>query len=88
MFMKILLLIVSLVILCKANRDTNLPTCDSNKNNCEQFSFEQFQRNSSNVSASIEQKTLKVGLVQVENRILFDNVPIKEDGNLKRFSKN
>lgn len=83
--MRQLLLIFSLLVLSGANRENNSATCDSNEENCERFSFEQFQRNSSNVSSTVGQKPHNVGLMEdfdvVENRILFDKMQIKEDGN-------
>lgn len=91
--MEISLKIVFLVsFLCsgRADQSKNLPKCEFSEENCEQFSFERFQRNSSNASTSSETKALKVDLVHdfaaVENRILFDKMEIKEDGNSSRKS--
>lgn len=78
---KLVLLISSLIVLSASNSENDSATCDSNEENCEQFSFERFQRNSSNVSTSSEQKKIGLDLNAVENRMLFDKMQIKEDGN-------
>lgn len=78
---EVFLLISALVVFSVANPENNAKKCDSLRENCQQFSFGFFQRNSSNASVPSVEKTLKVDFDDVENRILFHKMEIKEDGN-------
>lgn len=77
---EVFLLISVAVVLSAANSENNSKKCDSLGENCQQFSFGLFQRDSTNASVPSEQKRLKVDFDDVENRILFDKMEIKEDG--------
>lgn len=78
---QVFLLISVLVVFSVAIPGNSSKKCDSLKENCQQFSFGLFQRNDTNASHLSVQKTLKVDFDDVENRILFDKMEIKEDGN-------
>lgn len=77
----VFLLISVAVVFSAANSENISKKCDSLRENCQQFSFGLFQRNTTNASVLSEQKTLKVDFDDVEHRILFDKMEIKEDGN-------
>lgn len=77
----VFLLISAVMVFSVANPENNSKKCDSVRENCQQFTFGLFQRDATNDSIPSEQKTLKVDFDDVENRILFDKMKIKEDGN-------
>lgn len=83
---------IASVLLCwisvlHAKHSIDVETCESENGNCEKFSFHRTTQNISNVNKSEEAKREQLDALKdlelIENRLVFEQSHIQENGNLR-----